>query len=195
MKRATAVPRLSMSECELFKLVQTGDREAFRVVFRQHQQPVYLAAFGVLRSRNDAEEIMQDTFLTMWKKRAKITLVGESTLPWLVTTARFLAMNRRRALARNASAPLDEANQLADRAPSPEAETIAREHAEQIDALISSMPQVDQAILHLCLIEELSYEQAAHQLGISHGALRNRLSRLKTRLRTNLESSKEAQQP
>jgi len=194
MRRATVIPGSPMSERELFNLVQTGDREAFRVLFRQHQRPVYLAAYRELRSRPEAEEIMQDAFLTMWKKRVKIILVGESTLPWLLTTARFLAMNRRRAMARNPNAALDEATHLADRGQSPEDAAIAHERTEEIDALIASMPKVDQEILRLCLIEELSYEQAARRLGMSHGAVRNRLSRLKTRLRRNLDSSKEVLQ-
>jgi RNA polymerase sigma factor (sigma-70 family) len=180
---------------ELLCLVQSGDREAFRLLFRRHQQAVYLTAARVLRSPTDAEEIMQDTFLTLWNKRSTITLVGESTLPWLVTTARFLALNRHRATARIRSESLDDAAHLAVDGPLPEEAALAREQAELLDALIAEMPQVDQEILNLCLIDELSYAQAARQLGITHGAVRNRLSRLKGRLRSHLEPSKEAQQP
>ena len=180
---------------ELLGLIQSGDREAFRVLFRRHQQSVYLTAFRVLRSAADVEEITQDTFLTLWNKRSKIALVGESTLPWLLTTARFLALNRQRATARTRSEPLEEAGELPSRDKSPEAAALDRERAELLDAVISAMPQVDQEIFGLCLVEELSYEQAAHRLGITHGAVRNRLSRLKTRLRAHQELSKEAQQP
>lgn len=195
MKRTPKLPVLPTSECDLFALVQNGDREAFRVLFRQHQQPVYLTAFRVLRSRDDAEEIMQDSFLTLWKKRAKITLVGESTLPWLLTTARFLALNRNRATARTRSDPLDEVSHFTDAARSPEAELLAQELAEQLDSLISAMPGVDQEILRLCLVDELTYEQGTHRLGITHGSVRNRLSRLKLRLRQDLEVSKGVEKP
>ena len=68
-------------------------------------QSVYWAAFGVLQSRADAEEVMQDAFMTMWDKRASIELIGESTLPWLVTTARYLALNRRRGRSAQAQGP------------------------------------------------------------------------------------------
>lgn len=195
MERTPTAEGFPVADPELFALVQAGDHEAFRVLFRRHQQPVYLTAYRVLQSRDDAEEIMQDSFLTMWKKRARIDLVGESTLPWLVTTARFLALNRRRATAHARSDPLDPAGNPADAARSPEAEVLARELAEQLDAIISAMPGVDQEILRLCLIDELSYEQAARQLGITHGSVRNRLSRLKLRLRQDLEVLKGVQQP
>lgn len=86
----------TLSDVELFALVRRGNRQAFRALFRAHQRTVYWAAFSVVRSRPDAEEVLQDAFLTLWNKRAGIHLVGESLVPWLVTTARYLALNRRR---------------------------------------------------------------------------------------------------
>ncbi|MEJ1230805.1 MAG: sigma-70 family RNA polymerase sigma factor [Galbitalea sp.] len=174
------------SERALFERVQSGDREAFRKIFRLHMQSVYWAAFGVLQSRSDSEEVMQDAFMTMWEKRQSIQLVSESTLPWLVTTARYLALNRRRAEDRKRRDPLDENADLLDRALAPENAALAKEAREHIEQVMSQMPLLDQEIFWLCVVGDLSYKQAARQLGISHGSVRNRLSRLKARLRTEL---------
>jgi RNA polymerase sigma factor (sigma-70 family) len=174
------------SERALFSRVQAGDREAFRVIFRQHMQSVYWAAFGVLQSRSDSEEVMQDTFMTMWDKRLSIELVSESTLPWLVTTARYLALNRRRAESRRRRDPLDENSDILDRALAPDNAAVANEARQHIEEVMALMPLVDQEIFWLCLVGDLSYKQAARQLGISHGAVRNRLSRLKARLRSEI---------
>jgi RNA polymerase sigma factor (sigma-70 family) len=174
------------SERALFTKVQAGDREAFRVIFRQHMQSVYWAAFGVLQSRSDSEEVMQDAFMMMWDKRASIELVGESTLPWLVTTARYLALNRRRAEGRRRRDPLDENSDILDRALAPDNAAVANEARQHIEEVMAQMPLVDQEIFWLCLVGDLSYKQAARQLGISHGAVRNRLSRLKARLRNEI---------
>jgi RNA polymerase sigma factor (sigma-70 family) len=176
----------SADESALFSRVQRGDREAFRLIFRLHMQSVYWAAFGVLQSRSDAEEVMQDAFMTMWDKRASIELVGESTLPWLVTTARYLALNRRRSEARRRRAPLDENADILDRALAPDNAAIANEARQHIEEVMAQMPFVDQEIFWLCLVGDLSYKQAARQLGISHGAVRNRLSRLRARLRSEI---------
>ncbi|HEX4443616.1 MAG TPA: sigma-70 family RNA polymerase sigma factor [Galbitalea sp.] len=174
------------SERALFDRVQAGDREAFRVIFRLHMQSVYWAAFGVLQSRSDSEEVMQDTFMMMWEKRAGIELVGESTLPWLVTSARYLALNRRRAEGRRRRDPLDENADILDRALAPDNAAVANEARQHIEEVMAQMPLVDQEIFWLCLVGDLSYKQAARQLGISHGAVRNRLSRLKARLRNEI---------
>ena len=174
------------SERALFTKVQAGDREAFRVIFRQHMQSVYWAAFGVLQSRADSEEVMQDAFMMMWDKRASIELVGESTLPWLVTTARYLALNRRRAEGRRRRDRLDDNADILDRALAPDNAAVANEARQHIEEVMAQMPLVDQEIFWLCLVGDLSYKQAARQLGISHGAVRNRLSRLKARLRNEI---------
>jgi RNA polymerase sigma factor (sigma-70 family) len=176
----------SADERALFSRVQAGDRESFRAIFRMHMRSVYWAAFGVLQSRADSEEVMQDAFMTMWDKRASIELVGESTLPWLVTTARYLALNRRRAEERRRRDPLDPDAELLDRALGPENAAVANEARQHIEEVMAQMPLVDQEIFWLCLVGDLSYKQAARQLGISHGSVRNRLSRLKMRLRSEL---------
>lgn len=176
----------SNDERALFLRVQAGDRESFRTLFRLHMRSVYWAAFGVLQSRADSEEVMQDAFMTMWDKRATIELVGESTLPWLVTTARYLALNRRRAEQRKRRDPLDPDDELLDRALGPESAAVANEARQHIESVMSLMPLVDQEIFWLCLVGDLSYKQAARQLGITHGSVRNRLSRLKARLRSEL---------
>lgn len=170
----------------LFSLVRQGDRNAFRTLFRQHQRTVYWAAFSVLQSRPDAEEVLQDAFLTLWNKRAVIELVGESTVPWLVTTARYLALNRRRSEVRRPRDSLDDAVEVADGAPSPETLAIADEAMRSIHAIMAAQPEVDQRIFELCLVDDVSYEQAASRLGITHATVRNRLSRLKARLRDEL---------
>ena len=176
----------SSDERALFERVQAGDREAFRMIFRMHMRSVYWAAFGVLQSRSDSEEVMQDAFMTMWDKRMSIELVGESTLPWLVTTARYHALNRRRAEERKRRDPLDGSAELLDRALGPENAAVANEARQHIEEVMAQMPLVDQEIFWLCLVGDLSYKQAARQLGISHGSVRNRLSRLKARLRSEL---------
>jgi RNA polymerase sigma factor (sigma-70 family) len=188
--RADALSLLSVAasgdERALFSKVQVGDRESFRALFRLHMRSVYWAAFGVLQSRADAEEVMQDAFMTMWDKRSTIELVGESTLPWLVTTARYLALNRRRAEDRRRRDPLDPDVELLERALGPEGAAVANEAKQHIEEVMAQMPLVDQEIFWLCLVGDLSYKQAARQLGISHGSVRNRLSRLKMRLRSEL---------
>lgn len=190
-----------LDEQDLFSRVQGGDRDAFRTIYRRHQSSVYWAAFSVLRTSADAEEIVTDTFMTMWSKRTSITIVGESTLPWLATTARFLALNRGRSEARRRNHVEQSRGESAGTAApayagdgefvsptlTPEEELITRESLARIEAVIETLPVVDREIFWLCLVEDLSYQDAASQLGITHGSVRNRLTRLRARLRDEVQ--------
>ncbi|GAA4481302.1 sigma-70 family RNA polymerase sigma factor [Microbacterium panaciterrae] len=177
-------------ERALFAQVQRGDRDALRVIYKRHSRPVYWAAHAVLSSKSDAEEVLQDTFMTFWNKRAAITIVADSTLPWLITTARYLALNRKRSEARKASVAFDDTTDVADATPSVEERAINDEALTIIHDSMSRTSPLDQQIFKLCMVEDLSYKQAAYQLGVSHASVRNRLSRLRLRLRIELDTLK-----
>lgn len=185
----TGMTRDLADERTEFAQFRGGDQAILAVFYRRHRRTVYLAAFSVLDSRSDAEEILQDAFVLMWSRRGSITLVGNSTLPWLVTTARYLALNRGRAIARRRTDSFAAVGELASVARSPLGEALASELRDEIQAAIAKLSEVDRAIVELCLIEELSYKQAAHRLGLTMSAVRNRLSRLRAQLRTSLTTS------
>lgn len=181
-----STPRELVQEHTLLERLREGDRSSLATLYRQHRRSVYVAALSALRSRADAEEILQDTFVTMWSRRRSIALVGESTLPWLLTTARYLALNRLRAIARRKSDSLDTANELPSAGRTPLGEAMLLELRGELERAIAKLSEVDQAIVKLCLVDELSYKQAAHRLRLSQPAVRNRLSRLRAHLRTSL---------
>jgi RNA polymerase sigma factor, sigma-70 family len=62
-----------------------------------------------------------------------------------------------------------------------------RELSRRLEALIRTLSPLDQRIVQLCLVDSLSYEQVAAQLGIAHGSVRNRLSRSKKQLRDTFD--------
>lgn len=58
----------------------------------------------------------------------------------------------------------------------------------RIDATLASLPLVDCQVFALCVVEDLPYTQAAHRLGISRAAVRDRLSRVRSHLRDGLST-------
>lgn len=173
-----------------FARLQHGDVRALEELFRRHRRVVYVAALGVLGSRADAEEILQDAFVTLWSKRRSIEIVGSSVAPWLITTARFLALNRLRAGHRRRLADLDELDALPSAANGPLGEAVRAELAADLAAAIAALDPIDRQIVDLCLAEGLAYKQAATALGVSHATVRNRLSRIRANLRVRLSDRK-----
>ena len=79
------------------------------VVFDRHAPAVTRYAWAIAPSRMDVEEIVQDTFLTVWRKAAEILIAEASLLPWLLVTCRNFGMNAVRKAARNRAEQFDDA--------------------------------------------------------------------------------------
>lgn len=166
-----------------------GDRRAFDAIYARHVTVVYRHAYSLLGTRQEAEEAVQDVFVTMWNKVSSIRIVDRSALPWLLTTSRYVCLNRRRALARqNARQHRDGLVALPADPLSVEDRARTRLLREAIDDALRTLSEDDYALYLLCIEEGLSYDEAAAAMGVSHGAVRNRLSRLRTGLRHALGS-------
>jgi RNA polymerase sigma factor (sigma-70 family) len=166
-----------------------GDKSAFQAIYNRHVTVVYRHAYSLLGSRREAEEAAQDVFVTFWSKIASIQIVDRSVLPWLLTTSRYVCLNRRRALARqNARMDHDGLFALPADPHSVEDRVRIRMLREAIDGALAELSADDYTLYLLCIEEGLTYHQAAVAMGVSHGSVRNRLARLRAGLRTALGS-------
>lgn len=159
---------------------------SFAQVMRRHSGVLYAIAYRQLGNVHDAEETVQDAFLLLWRKRGGIHLVGGSALPWLVVSVKNLAANRRRSVLRRArhEAPDADLPAATGTGPSSEVEDLIRRAFDRL-------PPVDAEIARLCLVEDLTYAEAAGRLGLTEGAVRNRLSRARSRLRRDLDEERD----
>lgn len=162
-----------------------GSEHAFRELYRAYVRPVYWIAYGLLKDAADAEDVTQETFVVAWRKLGGLELVGESLLPWLSTICRFQAANRIRARRRQAGDELVDAPDTVDVAQ----QVIDRDLAQRIVREIAELSELDRDIFVLCATEGYGYRAAAEALGVDHGVVRNRLSRVRTRLRTALKET------
>lgn len=170
------------SDAVLVARAASGSEHAFRQLYRRHARPVYWIAHGLLRSAADAEDVTQETFVVAWRKLRGLELAGDSLLPWLATICRFQAANRMRARRRAEADVLDERRPDLDR--DVLQQVIDADLAERILRAVDGLSPLDQRIFRLCIGEGWAYQAAADELGVAHGAVRNRLSRIRSRLRT-----------
>lgn len=176
------------SDRVLLERAARGDRGAFGRLYDRHVRPVYWQAYSVLHDDREAEDTTQDVFVTTWNKIRTITLVDDSILPWLLVTARYTALNAGRRRQRRRADELDD-RQPVDRTVEDEVEAgLVR---AEIEKAVSALSPVDRRLYDLCLAGDHTYESAARELGVTHSVVRNRLSRLRTRLRSDLRSMRE----
>ena len=153
--------------------------EAARLV-EAHGQAVYRLAYARTGSREDAEDITQETFLRL--VRAAPEFRDETHCrAWLL----HVAMNCTRSLFRRPwrrrDLPLEEAANAA----APEGE-----RGEVLEAVLA-LPEQYRAPMHLFYYEDLTVEQIAKILGLREGAVRTRLSRARGMLRDMLKEDEE----
>lgn len=172
----------------LLRRLRDGDDTALSELHDRHVRAVYLLARSNVDSASDAEEVTQDAFLLLWRKCRRIDLAGTSCLPWLLTTANYLALNVQRAsrrLTQRVTTALSEDDLTSPR--EVDAEAARNLELEQVGRIVAALPQIDQDVFRLCVVEGLSYKQAAYQLRTSHSAVRNRLSRVRGALRKQID--------
>lgn len=169
-----------------------GDQSAFRELYRSHVRPVYWIAHGLLGSPADAEDVTQETFVTAWRKLPGLDLQGESLLPWLATICRFQAANRMRQRRRDQANTTDAIDDALPSTISVEEQVITAALAERIAEEVGTLSELDREIFRLCAAEGFAYQAAAEQLGVSHAIVRNRLSRVRTRLRGAVKEASDA---
>lgn len=174
------------TESELLRRTVEGDRRAFEVLFDRHVRAVTRYAWALVGTRQDVEEVVQDTFIAGWQKAARIRLRGDSLLPWLLVTCRNHALNLLRRRRRHAHDSLEEERSLR-RLSSHDDESLARARLELVVTEMAKLNELDRRICELCLIEGRSYREAAQLVGKSVAAVGKRLERSRLRLRKAVE--------
>ena len=175
---------MDSSEHEIFRAAIHGDLDAFEMIIRTHSRALFAIAYGILQNREEAEDVVQDTLVKAWKTRWRVR-DPEKFPAWLSTIARHRARDLAR---RRRTVPLPtESDEAID--PSPEnAGDTARETEvnEQVQAALSTLPELHRTALTLRYFEEMDYAAIERTLGLTNGALRGILGRAMATMRKRL---------
>ncbi|WP_345802835.1 RNA polymerase sigma factor [Microbacterium sp. AZCO] len=180
---------IETTDAALVRAAADGSEHAFRALYRAYVRPVYWIAHGLVGNAPDAEDVTQETFLAAWRKLGGLELAGDSLLPWLATIARLQAANRIRRQRRDRERTAGEADESLPATVDVEQQVIDDDLAERILREVAGLGPIDRDIFRLCAVEGYAYQAAADELGVAHGVVRNRLSRIRTRLRTTVKES------
>jgi RNA polymerase sigma-70 factor, ECF subfamily len=188
----------SLTDAQLIRAARSGDRAAFTALVHRHEETVYRFAFKMCRDREKAEETLQDTFISVFRKLH--TFDGKSKFStWLysVVTNNCLMKLRRRKL-QGLEDPLEVYDdpphgergahrQIASPEESPAEILMTKELKGALDAAIKKLPVEYRAVFVLRDIEGNSNEETARILKISVEATKSRLRRARAFLRNQLQ--------
>lgn len=188
-----------MSETELIKRCQKGDREAFDELVRMYQGQVINIAYGMLSDREDAYDAAQEAFIKVYRNIGNFK--GKSSLStWIYRIVSnvcndFLRKRQRSGVAVSISGAAqnddDKDIDITDTAPTPEELVELSEEQRALRIAISELSAEYREIITLSDIEQLSYEEISEVLKCPTGTVKSRLSRARNALRKKLLKKRE----
>ena len=160
----------------------------FQRIAMPQLQAAYGLAYALLRSRPEAEDAVQDSYLRAL--RAFHQFRGEAFKPWFLTIVRHVCYRRLQQLKRGHNvislneALVDEgpAFDVASNAPTPEEALLKAGEVSELQNILSALPPALREVLHMREIEELSYQQIAAATGVPVGTIMSRLSRARAQV-------------
>ncbi|HJC29988.1 MAG TPA: RNA polymerase sigma factor SigE [Candidatus Dietzia intestinipullorum] len=166
----------------------SGDMPDWSELVAQHGDRVYRLAFRLCGNAHDAEDITQEAFIRVFRSLDRYKPGTFEGWTHRIVTNLFLDQARRRARIRFEALPED-SERVPGRERSPE-QVFAEESFDPVlqSALDNLSPEFRAAVV-LCDIEDLSYEEVGHVLGVKMGTVRSRIHRGRAALRAELEAA------
>jgi RNA polymerase sigma-70 factor (ECF subfamily) len=166
---------MGVSDADLVLRLRQGDEAAFTDLFRAWQGPLYRFGLRMTGREALAEDVVQETFLTVVTGASGFDPARGSFTGWLFGVARNLLLRRLRS--ERPYLPMPEDAHEPQAPDDPHAALAERQDLQRLRAAVLALPEHYREALVLCGLSGVSYEDAAQALGCAVGTVRSRLSR------------------
>ena len=168
--------------------VASGDRSALRFVYDATSAKLFGVVLRILGDRAEAEDVLQDVYVTVWRKARGFDGGLASPITWLVAIARNRAIDRVRAKGRAAAnLPIEAANDVADRGLSA-VERLERDQEQaRLNHCLDELERRQSAAIRAAFLDGLTYEELAIREKVPLGTMKSWIRRGLMKLRACLE--------
>lgn len=177
-----------LTDIELLGRIKCDDMNAFETLYRRMWEPLYLFAQKRLKSKADAEDVVQQVFMGIWENRATKNIVG-SFSNYLFTAVRYEVIDQLTAMLKDKQKMVHVQEQILPGVNATLENLLAKEIDKEISDYIQNMPEQMQKIFRLSREEQLSPKEIAQTLAISEKTVRNQLSIAVNNLRPLVKES------
>lgn len=182
---------------DLVARAQKGERHAFRDLFERHHKRAYAVAYGVLKNKHDALDVVQEAFVKVHKHLDSFQ--GSSSFyTWLYRIVMNLAIDQLRR--RKTAKPVEYDDSIAREGESaddtilprmmgsnPRKAAIRRELMVRVEQALAQLPEYHRQVIVLREIEGLSYEEMAEVLEVPKGTIMSRLFHARRKMQVALQ--------
>lgn len=163
---------------QLLARIARGDVAALQTIYERHAPRAVAIAFRILRDRSEAEDVVQETFLELWRRASQFDADRGGAIAWVVTIARSRAIDRLRAsgTAGKTIASASASEGLAPLAlPLPSDEAEQRRDVARVATALSALPDAQRETIELAYFEGLSQSEIAERTGTPLGTVKMRV--------------------
>ena len=181
-------PCVEVADTELIERMIHGDRAALASLYARHAAALVAVTQCVVRDRQDAEDVVHDVFIEVWRNCAEYVRARASVRTWLVMRARCRALDRLRANHRREALGASARGEQSARG---QAREVSLPVKYQLLAALARVPPPQQGVLVLAYFEGLSTAEISVRLGIPTGTVKSRTHAALKTLRGELGAADE----
>lgn len=186
------VQALTAGSAELSALllrVADGDTAAFQTFYDRTSAKLFGVILRILNERQESEDVLQDVYLSIWRKAATFDPSKASPITWAATIARNRAIDRLRARPPRAHVPVEAAFDLADDGPAQDAGLLHGDDVRRLTTALASLEPRHAAAIRACYFDGVTYDELAEREQVPVGTLKSWVRRGLIRMRGALEGS------
>lgn len=173
---------------ETLVAVAGGDRAAFATLYKLTSAKLFGVCLRILGKQRDAEDVLQETYTTVWHKAGLYDPERASPITWLVMIARNKAIDRARSDGGEPhAAPIELAADIGDAAPEPAARAEAADIGRRLAHCLDALEARQRALIRIAFFEGVTYENLATRSKTPIGTVKSWIRRGLVKLKACLE--------
>ncbi len=166
--------------------IGAGERVALHDLYTATSAKLFGIILRILVDRGEAEDVLQEVYITVWRKADEFDASRASPITWLATIARNRAIDRLRARGSRPTTSIDAAADVAEPSPAADALMDTAADARRVIAALDQLDPRHAAIIRSAYYDGLTYETLAEREGIPVGTLKSWVRRGLIRMRGEL---------
>lgn len=183
-----AVASASDTLAGLMPRIAAGDRDALRQLYDATSAKLFGVCLRILADREEAEDVLQEVYVTIWRRADRFDAARASVMTWIATIARNRAIDRLRARGPMARAePVEELEIADENQVSAETSLFAADDRAQLAACMGELDERTRGVIRTAFFDGVTYDALAQRLGAPLGTVKSWIRRGLAKLRGCLE--------
>ena len=168
---------------EGLRRVAAGDRAALREVYSATSAKLFGVCLRILPDRQEAEDALQEAYLTVWRNAGRFDAERASPITWLVALTRNKALDRLRGRKALPMEPIDLANAVPDTADAADLTIERDQESARLGVCLGRLEAQDNVLIRAAFFQGSSYSELATRASQPLGTVKSRIRRALLKLR------------